>query len=177
MILFLQRTISPVRLIACVIATALLVGCSSSTSSSALNPFKKKSNAAPEPNLAAEQFPQQPGTVPTATVPSSPKMPYSLTAEARGNCIEFAIRNTGDVDILIDPTNFAIIPSGSRQVYPYKPTLATIDVPASVRPGEVARGRAIFRNFDTPEGSRLVYKPDDRGSFALIKGPASATSR
>ena len=162
------------RLFASVIAAAMLVGCSSSTSSSGLNPFKKKSDA-PEPNLAAGQFPQQPETVTAA--PISPKTPYSLTAEARGNCIEFAIRNNGDVDILIDPANFAIIPSGSRQVYPYKPTLATIDVPASVRPGEVARGRAIFRNFDTPEGSRLVYKPDNQGSFALIKGSVSATSR
>jgi hypothetical protein len=162
------------RLFASVIAAAMLVGCSSSTASSGLNPFKKKPDA-PEPNLAAGQFPQQPDTLAAAAI--SPQTPYSLTAEARGNCIEFAIRNNGDVDILIDPANFAIIPSGSRQVYPYKPTLATIDVPASVRPGEVARGRAIFRNFDTPEGSRLVYKPDNQGSFALIKGPISATSR
>ena len=156
------------------IAAAMLVGCSSSSSTSGLNPFKKKTDL-PQPSVTAAQTLQPPDA--SATAPPLPEIPYELTAEARGNCIEFAIRNSGDIDLLIDPSNFAIIPAGSRQVYPYKPTLATIDVPATVRPGEVARGRAIFRNFDTPEGSRLVYKPDNIGSFALIKGPTSATSR
>ena len=172
---FLPRTASTKRGFAFLIASAMLVGCSSSTAISGLNPFKKKTDL-PQQSTPVDQPLQQPETS-AAVPPISTKTPYSLTAEARGNCIEFAIRNSGDVDLIIDPSNFAIIPSGSRQVYPYKPTIATIDVPASVRPGEVARGRAIFRNFDTPEGSRLVYKPDNLGSFALIKGPTSPPPR
>ena len=138
--------------------------------------FHKK-DAPPAPPPAAMQQIGDPAPPQNTMPPPAPAAPYMVTAEARGNCIEFAIRNTGTTDLVIQPTDFAVIPRGSRQVVPYEPTSATIDAPRSVRPGETARGRAMFRGFDNPEGSRLVFKPDSRGAYAVIAPPAMRPGR
>lgn len=164
----------PVRNPLAILAAATLLAACSSGGSGMMGAFRKD---APPPQPAVTQpwdDPAQAGATMRQPVPAAP---YILTAEARGNCIEFAIRNTTTADIPIQPSHFAVIPRGSRQVVPYEPTSATIDAPRTVRPGETARGRAMFRGFDNPEGSRLVFKPDARGTFAVIATPTMRAAR
>jgi len=112
----------------------------------------------------------QPATPPPgptcATPPARP--PYSMEAYANGPCISFSIVNHGSEELTISPYHFALIPVGSRQVIPYSPETAAVDVPASVKPGKVVGGRAVFREHPTPARSKLVFKPPQGPIFAVI---------
>jgi hypothetical protein len=128
----------------------LLVGCANMTA-----PFAKKQ--APPP------------TQPSATA-EKPQVPYRLTARSSGPTVEFTIVNNGDTDIPVSPRDFALIPSGTRRVVPYNPENVTIDVPDRLPARGRISGRAIFKEFPTPTGHRLVFKPDGHGTFAPIIG-------
>jgi hypothetical protein len=93
-----------------------------------------------------------------------------MSAQANGAFISVTITNTGNEDLQITPTDFAVIPRGTRQVVPYSAEGATIDMPRVVRPGETVQGRARFREFQNPAGDRLVFKPDGIGTYAEISG-------
>ncbi len=131
----------------------MLAGCSGTGG----NPFLK-SKKAPDPPAPQDQ-PMAP-----------PPVPYALTAQASGAFIQFSITNTSQSPIEIAPSMFALIPQGRRQVVPYGGETATIDSPRVVQPGQTVTGRAFFREFRDPAGSRLVFKPDAYGTFATIGG-------
>ncbi|MBX7247266.1 MAG: hypothetical protein K1X53_17355 [Candidatus Sumerlaeaceae bacterium] len=116
--------------------------------------FGKKSDK----NPSADQTPP----------PPDGKEPYNLAAEANGQVINFAVANHTSTELPLAPESFALIPEGTRQVIPYDPANVTIDVAGSVSPGQTVMGRAIFRDFPNAMGSRLVFKPDNRGTFAQI---------
>ncbi|MCX7717053.1 MAG: hypothetical protein N2111_01450 [Candidatus Sumerlaeaceae bacterium] len=114
----------------------------------------------------ASQSPQEPRVTP----PSPPPVPYRLVARASGPTIEFTIVNDGESDLRVSPKDFALIPSGTRRVVPYDPETVTIDVPSSVPAKGRISGRAMFKEFPTPTGHRLVFKPDQHGTYADIIG-------
>ena len=97
-------------------------------------------------------------------------VPYTISAQASGAFITVSVTNTGTADLQVSPADFAMIPQGTRRVVPYSPECATIDIPRSVAPGQTVQGRARFREFENPAGNRLVFKPDNRGTFAVISG-------
>lgn len=125
-----------------------------STSCSSLN---KEADATPAPPDAS-----QPG-------PAAPPAPYSISAIASGPLISFTIVNNDSRTLEIRPDQFALIPDGTRQVIPYEVSSATIEVAPSVGIGQSVQGRAMFREFATPAGGRLVFKPDDRGAYTVIR--------
>jgi len=99
--------------------------------------------------------------------------PFLMAAEAKGNFIEFAITNQTDLEYRVSPTHFALIVQGTRQLVPYSPDVAAIDVPSTLPPRGTIHGRAIFYDFPAPEGHRLVFKPGNEATFAVIQGAAS----
>lgn len=111
-----------------------------------------------------------PAAVPPPEVMQSaqPEAPYLLTAEAVGQCINFTLANTSQGDLTVEPANFALIPRGTRRVVPYDTENATIDVPPVIAPGQIVTGRAVFKQCPEPVGDRLVFKPDQIGTFATI---------
>lgn len=96
---------------------------------------------------------------------------YDLWASANGNCIHFAVKNTGTEDLALDPRDFAIIPRGTRQVVSYDPAIDSIDMPPAVAPGQTVFGRAMFGDLPAPRDNRLVFKPANCGvgTFAVIE--------
>lgn len=96
------------------------------------------------------------------------EVPFVVMAQASGPCIDFSISNTGKDPIEIKPSNFAFIPAQTRRSVPSEPGSAVVEVPPSVAPGETVKGRAVFNEFPSPAGSRLVFKPDNRATFAVI---------
>jgi hypothetical protein len=127
--------------------------------------FAKKTNAA--------EVPPPPKDGPMPVLPS---VPYQLTARCAGPCIDFEITNNGPGNLLVSPDNFAMIPRGTRRVVPYDSQSATIDCPSNVAAGQTVSGRAVFKEFGSPVGDRLVFKPDGQGTFAVIGGTTGATS-
>lgn len=99
--------------------------------------------------------------------------PFLMAAEAKGNFIVFAITNQTDREYRVSPTHFALIVQGTRQLVPYSPEVAAIDVPSTLPPHGTIQGRAIFYDFPAPEGHRLVFKPGNEATFAVIQGAAS----
>jgi hypothetical protein len=108
--------------------------------------------------------------VATAAAPSA----YSMTAQCVGPCINFSLTNTSPAEIVVNPEHFALIPSGTRRVVPYDSQSATIDVPATVPAGGTVTGRAVFKEFSSPSGHKLVYKPDATGTYAVVGGPGGS---
>ncbi len=100
--------------------------------------------------------------------------PFLMAAEAKGNFIVFAITNQTDREYRVSPTHFALIVQGTRQLVPYSPEVAAIDVPSTLPPQGTIQGRAIFYDFPAPEGHRLVFKPGNEATFAVIQGAASS---
>lgn len=107
---------------------------------------------------------------PEPSLKASQAASYSVSAQASGSFIAISVTNTGTSDLQISPANFAMIPQGTRQVVPYSPESATIDIPRVAAPGQTVQGRARFRSFQNPAGNRLVFKPDATGTFAVISG-------
>lgn len=137
---------------------AVLAGCNQSRSL-----FQKPSNLnAPSPAGAQTA----PGSQPVA----HPNTPYVLSAKSAGSFIEFSIYNMGDKDLPVKREDFAVISPESREVTPYSRDGAVIDLPqpALVKPNSTMHGRAIFKSISNPLGQRLVFKPDDIGTFADI---------
>ncbi len=91
-----------------------------------------------------------------------------MVAEASGNVITFAITNHSSREYAVSPYHFALIVQGTRRVVPYSPEVATVDVPSRLGPGETIMGRAIFNEFPAPEGHKLVFKPGNEATFAVI---------
>lgn len=116
--------------------------------------------------------PAMPPPAPSATNPAAAptQAPYVLSAKSGGPFVEFSIYNLGDTEIPITRNHFAIISPNTREVTPYSSDTTVIDLPqsATVKPGETIHGRAMFRNVANPIGKRLVFKPDDVGTFADI---------
>ena len=110
--------------------------------------------------------PQPPGQPAPQLQPSAS---YSMTASASGSCIQFTITNNGSAPIDILPEQFAIIPAGTRRVIPYDPSCVTLEVCQRIAPGQTVAGRAVFKEFADPAGSRLVFKPDCQGTYADIR--------
>jgi len=94
--------------------------------------------------------------------------PFVMAAEASGNIITFAITNNSPREYTVSPYHFALIVQGTRRIVPYSPEIATIDVPSRLGPGETIMGRAIFNEFPAPEGHKLVFKPGQEATFAVI---------
>lgn len=94
--------------------------------------------------------------------------PFAMAAESSGNIITFAITNNSSREYTVSPYHFALIVQGTRQIVPYTPDNATIDVPSRLGPGETIMGRAIFNEFPAPEGHKLVFKPGQEAAFAVI---------
>ncbi len=101
---------------------------------------------------------------------------YAMTAESVGSCINFSLTNTSAADLVVNPEHFALIPSGTRRVVPYDSQSATIDVPSTVPPGATVTGRAVFKEFSSPTGNKLVFKPDATGTYAVVGGSGGARS-
>lgn len=129
----------------------LLIGCSSG---STFLPKKEKKAAASE-------------RIPASSATAS-QSPYVLNAGAMGPCISFTITNTSATDLPVAPEHFALIPKGTHRVVPYDTQSATVDVPSACPAGQTVSGRAIFKEFTNPVGSRLVFKPDGKGTFAVV---------
>lgn len=104
----------------------------------------------------------------SSEVAESPTSPFVMAAESSGNIITFAITNNSTREYNVSPYHFALIVQGTRRIVPYSPEIATIDVPSRLGPGETIMGRAIFNEFPAPEGHRLVFKPGQEASFAVI---------
>jgi hypothetical protein len=97
-------------------------------------------------------------------------VPYVVRAQSGGPYIDFSIFNMGTTDLEVKSEHFALIDPAGRNVTPYDKANAVIDLPqpAVVKPNETLHGRAIFNSEPSPIGKRLVFKPDNLGTFADI---------
>ncbi len=137
-----------VRAVSCVLLALFVSGCA------ALSPRKSAPpQSSPVDLSATDQY------APT---------PFQMVAEASGNVITFAITNHSSREYAVSPYHFALIVQGTRRVVPYSPEVATVDVPSRLGPGETIMGRAIFNEFPAPEGHKLVFKPGNEATFAVI---------
>ncbi|MCX7626730.1 MAG: DUF4352 domain-containing protein [Candidatus Sumerlaeaceae bacterium] len=114
---------------------------------------------------AASSVPQ---TMESAEITETQTSPFLMAAESSGNIITFAITNNSAREYNVSPYHFALIVQGTRRIVPYSPEIATIDVPSRLGPGETIMGRAIFNEFPAPEGHKLVFKPGQEATFAVI---------
>ncbi len=137
-------------------AAALFSGCNQAQ-------WTRTAEISPPTMVPAAPSPANPGAAPT-------QAPYVLSAKSGGPFVEFSIYNLGDTEIPVTRDHFAIISPNTREVVPYSSDTTVIDLPQSgtVKPGETIHGRAMFRNVTNPIGKRLVFKPDDVGTFADI---------
>jgi len=147
---------------AALLATLTFAACSNNPGS----PFRKPLTAA---------APIAPGAGTAAPAPASasapgPAAPYVLSAQSAGQFIDFTIYNLGSTDLEIKKEDFAILDQGSRDITPYDKSSAVIDLPqpAIIKPSAILKGRAIFHKVASPAGRRLVFKPDNQGTFADI---------
>lgn len=136
----------------------VLVGCASSSM-----PWHKQAKEPPKPAVSETKKGEEDSHL-------SPY--YTLNADANGPCIDIAITNRAEHDIAVSPKDFALIPRGERRPVVYDPEVATIDVPSVVHAGETIHGRAIFSEFKSPVGNKLVFNP--RLDFVTGNSPTLA---
>lgn len=131
------------------------------------------------PVNASASTPNAVSTPPPVAPPvSAPQAPYVLSAEAAGAYISFKLFNMGTTPLSVKKESFALLNPGdpsSRSVVPFDPHSTIIDIPqnAVIQPNGTLQGRALFKEFNNPVGKRLVFKPDDTGTFADIQ-PANS---
>lgn len=150
-----HHALRPAAALIILVATAVFSGCNQAN-------WTRTAEIAP-PAMVPPAPPASPTTAPT-------QAPYVLSAKSGGPFVEFSIYNLGDTEIPVNREHFAIISPNTREVVPYSSDTTVIDLPqtATVKPGETIHGRAMFRNVANPVGKRLVFKPDDVGTFADI---------
>jgi hypothetical protein len=138
-------------------AAGLLLAACSNANSPFRKPLTAPSTPAPAPaNVAAQ--------------PVQSKVPYVLSAQCAGPFVNFSVYNMGTTELEVKKDDFAILSPDSRQVTPYDKANSIIDLPqpAIVKPNGTLQGRIIFKQINSPMGKRLVYKPDEIGTFADI---------
>lgn len=137
-------------------ASCLLAGCSQHANMPQVGTAASKAHLAAPDSVAAD--------------PVS-KVPYQLNACANGPMIEFKLTNTGATPIPLRREDFALVMTGSnRRVVPYNSRSATIELPGdTLAPGQTIQGRAVYKEFTEPAGKRLVYKPDEMGTYADVQ--------
>lgn len=147
-------------------AIATITGCNGQSSI-----FRPPSSTL-TPTFASNAEPVAAITPPSAGMPATP---YVLRAESAGPYINFSIYNLGETDMLVEQQHFAVISQGNREVFPYNQSTTIIDLPQPpvVKPNGMIEGRAIFKDVTSPDGKRLVYKPDAAGTFADISKTSS----
>lgn len=153
---------------AVVSAAIVLTACNKQTNNLFRRPSTTLSpSASSAPGNSAAGIPPQ----------TNPAAPYVLSAESAGPYINFSIYNLGTTDLVIEKEDLAIISPDNRNIVPYTKTTAIIDLPqpAIVKPNSSINGRAIFKKINSPLGKRLVFKPDEVGTFADINRPSIQT--
>lgn len=140
-----------------VLATAF-AGCNSQT-----NSLFGQNNSTLTPATNAAEAPLPPAQ-------PNPATPYVLSAQSAGPYIDFNIYNLGSTDLVVSKDNFAILEPQNRRVVPYSKDNAIIDLPqpSVVAPNSSMNGRVIFKEVASPIGKRLVFKPDEIGTYADI---------
>lgn len=112
----------------------------------------------------------KPAEAPIPPAQPNPATPYVLSAQSAGPYIDFNIYNLGNTELVVSKDNFAILEPQNRRVIPYSKDNAIIDLPqpSVVPPNSSMNGRVIFKDVASPIGKRLVFKPDEIGTFADI---------
>ena len=115
-----------------------------------------------------------PNTAPQAAPPTAP-CTYQVSAVASGPVVMFTVKNTGTQPLEIKRSDFAlVVPGKNRRVIPFNDSVGTLDLQQGpLMPSQTLQGRVIFKDVQTPAGHRLVYKPDDKGTFAIIANPSA----
>jgi hypothetical protein len=124
--------------------------------------------------FAATRSTAPPQATPAAPATAAPA-PYELSATAHGPVVFFTLKNKGTVPLDVRREDFAmIIPGSNRRVIPFSDNIGTLDLKQGpLQPNETLQGRVIFQDINAPGGNRLVYKPDQTGTFARIETPSA----
>jgi hypothetical protein len=109
------------------------------------------------------------------TAPPSAPCTYQVSAVASGPVVMFTVKNNGTQPLEIRRQDFALlVPGKNRRVIPFNESVGTLDLQQGpLMPSQTLQGRVIFKDIQTPAGHRLVYKPDEKGTFAIIANPSA----
>ena len=146
-------------------AGTLIAGCGARQAMNNIGFAATRSGNTPPPAQAPAQH------------PAPPPVPYELSAISSGPVVFFTLKNTGTQPLDIRREHFAlVVPGKARRVIPFSDNGGTLDLKQGpLMPSQTLQGRVIFQDVIAPAGNRLVYKPDQTGTFAIIQQPAART--